>query len=284
MNILISSNDRYIMPLTVLLQSIFDHCAAPINFYFLMADLSTDNQKHLQEYVEQHQAQITFIPVGDTDFASLPVKNYISRETYFRILADEYLPEKVHKVLWLDADMIVTGDISALYETELGELAVAACPHGAAMQPTILENCKTIGISVPEQYFNAGMMLCNLDAWRKMDIRKRVQDALSVPHTYAFPGQDLTNLVFNGSVITLDWQLYNCMTHSITQENMPYLREHAKIIHFVGPAKPWQFHDLPFADDWMNYYLESPYGGQSLKRTSYFRMKALYERMGKAIG
>ena len=59
---------------------------------------------------------------------------------------------------------------------------------------------------------------------------------------------------------------------------MPRLREKARIIHYAGFAKPWSFHDIPFADLWEHYYKETPFADRPLKRTSYAMMKKLYEK------
>ena len=228
---------------------------------------------------EARGAKMIWVPVGEKEFKGLPTKSYISRETYFRLLAADYLPESLDRILWLDADMVIDGDLSAFYHTDLTGYSVAACPHGAVMKGTMLENCERIGIEYPEQYFNAGVMLCNLQMWREMGILDRIQQILSVPRQMKFPGQDLTNLLFNGTVKTEDWRIYNCMTHSVLPEELPQLQKMAKIIHYAGTAKPWRFNDLPFADTWMKYYKRTAYGSRPLTRTSYFRMKAMYQKL-----
>ena len=278
MNILISANDRYVMPLTVLLASLFETQSEPMDFYFLRASFSEENSRFLRQYAEENGAGLHFLEVGEEAFRGLPTKSYISRETYFRLLAAELLPGDMDRILWLDADMCAHRDIASFYHRDLAGCAVAACPHGAVMKPTMLENCERIGIAHPEQYFNAGVMLCNLEKWRRMDIPGKMREILSVPRAMKFPGQDLTNLLFNGEVQTCDWREYNCMTHSILPEEMETLREMARLIHFAGFAKPWTFHDLPFADVWKHYYLRSPFRDAPLRTTSYFGMKAVYRR------
>ncbi len=278
LNILISSNDNYVMPLTVLLQSLFETQKQPMVFYFLCAELSYENRNFLNDYIRDNNSRLVFVSVPDNAFKALPTKKYISRETYFRLLSAELLPAAVSRALWLDADMVVRGDISDFYHLDLQKNAVAACPHGAVMKPTIYENCRNIGITFPDQYFNAGVMLCDLDCWREMDIPARIRDILSVPHEMMFPGQDLTNLIFNGHVLTEDWRVYNCMTHSILPEDMPELTQIARIIHFAGFAKPWNFTDLPFSDLWKGFFDRSPFRNTPLKRTSYRLMKKMYEK------
>ncbi len=281
MNILVSSNDAYVMPLTVLLQSLFDNHDEPMTIWFLWSDLTEENRAFFRRLIESRGSELRLVEVGQTEFRGLPTKSYISRETYFRLLAAELLPATIERILWLDADMVVNGDIRPFYHLDLQGMAVGACPHGSVMRGTMRENCARIGIRYPEQYFNAGVMLCNLSRWRGMDIPGRIRQILSVPREMKFPGQDLTNLVFNGEVFTADWRLYNCMTHSILAEELPELRALTRIIHYAGTAKPWEFFDLPFSDIWMKYYERSPFAGKKLKQTSYFRMRDVCARAKK---
>ena len=284
MNILLSTNDGYVMPLTVLMQSLFENNSEPITIYFLWSDLSEQSKAFIGRFAAQHGAEVIFIEVGEDEFRGLPTKKYISRETYFRLLAGELLPADVDRILWLDADMVVNGDISSFYHSDFEGAAVIACPHGSAMRPVILEDCAMIGIEHPEQYFNAGVMLCNLDVWRNMGIPERIAQIASVPRQMKFPGQDFTNLVFNGRVKTADWREYNCMIHSVMPEDIPELKEVAKIIHYVGSVKPWQFTDIPFEDIWTGYYMRSPFANRPLRRTSYAKMKAVWEMSQKRGG
>lgn len=281
MNVLVSTNDAYVMPLAVLLQSLFETNPGHHVVYLLCNDLSADNRSLLSGMAEAAGSELVAVEVAEDAFRGLPTKNYISRETYYRLLAAELLPADVSRVLWLDADMVVCGPLDELYERDMGSKAVVACPHGSLMRPQIAAGVAALGMEHPEAYFNAGMMLCNLDAWRALDVPGRIRAALSQPRELQFPGQDLTNLVFDGQVITEDWRRWDCMTHSILPEDVPELREVARIVHFVGRAKPWKFTDIPLGDVWMDFYQRSPFGTRPLRRTSLAMLRKLYERTGR---
>lgn len=280
MNILLSTNDNYVMPTIVLIESLFKTQTATLYFYILFSDLQNDNVIFMENYVKEHDGNISFIHIDDSLFVHLPTKDYISKETYFRLLAASYLPKEIERVLWLDSDMLVRNDISNLYDMDFSDKAVIACPHGLAMKNEIDIVCKNINLRVRDEYFNAGMMLCNLNKWRQMNIITRINDILRLRITMTFPGQDLTNLVFNGDVKTIDYRIYNCMIHSLdTKELLDYTVKNAKIIHYVGRAKPWNFKDIPFQKEWEETYYQTPYGNQSLKLRSYTEWKKLYERI-----
>jgi lipopolysaccharide biosynthesis glycosyltransferase len=181
--------------------------------------------------------------------------------------------------LWLDADLIITGDILPFYHTDFEGNFAVACSYGEPMRETIRNNCRSLGLADDKKYFNAGVMLCNLEAWRSLDLPSMIAKRLREDRKLRFPGQDLVNLLFYGRVKIADYRYYNSMVHCISgEEDLRFARENAVIIHFPGEAKPWRFHDLPFSDVWARYHAHSPFGGKPLRRTSYFKLKAAFER------
>ena len=72
MNLLVSTNDNYVIPLTVLLQSVFDHHEEPLHIWFLWSELSEDNRAFFRDLVQDHGSDITYVPVEEAAFRDLP--------------------------------------------------------------------------------------------------------------------------------------------------------------------------------------------------------------------
>lgn len=278
-NILVSANSAYVMPLAVMLTSLFENNSAQMDVYLLWSDLSDGELTLLEQLTISRGSRLFPIQITAEIFEGAPTLKYISRETYFRLLAADYLPNETDRVLWLDADIIVTGDILPFYNTDFEGNFVTACSYGEPMRETIRQNCQSLGLSEDDKYFNAGVMLCDIEAWRSLDLRAMISDCLREDRKLRFPGQDLTNLLFCGQIKIVDYRYYNSMVHCISgEDDLRFARENAVIIHFPGEAKPWRFHDLPFSDVWAQYHEHSPLGGQPLRRTSYFKLKAAFAR------
>ena len=113
-NILLSTNDNYMMPTMVLMESVLDTQTAPVSFYLLWSDLKECSRAALREFAEGRGSTITFLKIDGDAFADLPTKDYISRETYFRLLAADLLPKELDRNLWLDSDMIVRGHLDCM--------------------------------------------------------------------------------------------------------------------------------------------------------------------------
>ena len=119
MNILVSCNDHYGMPLMVMLTSLLstNPCNAEKEHmvYMLEANLSDSMNERIADCVRRFHAGYERLHLPDDPFISAKTKPYISKETYYRLLAAEYLPKDIERILWLDGDIIVRKDIGLFY-------------------------------------------------------------------------------------------------------------------------------------------------------------------------
>ena len=64
----------------------------------------------------------------------------------------------------LDADMIVNGPIIDLYNTDLGNAAIGAVIDQSCDD---IRHYNRLGLDSDKGYFNAGLLLINLNLWKK---------------------------------------------------------------------------------------------------------------------
>lgn len=286
MNILVSCNDNYGMPLMVMLTSFLsmNPCSdkETHTIYMLETSLSDDMNEKIATCVRSFSADYMRVHLSGNPFASAKTKPYISKETYYRLLAAEYIPMELERILWLDADIIVRKDIRGFYESSFdGNLGIA-CGYGPAMQKLIYDNACSLKLRSPETYFNAGVMLLNLAECHNEFSKEKIDVLTNHGKTdnYMFPGQDVVNKLFDSRVKIEDYRKFNCMIHCIASvADLEYAKEHAAIIHFPGGAKPWKFNDIHFADEWLNWYKKCFGETATVRRVSYFRLKALYGKL-----
>ncbi len=96
---------------------------------------------------------------------------HVTKMTYARLLVGALLPPKIDRVLYLDGDIIVRGDIGPLWTTDLGGKtagAVIDLPHYARKS--------TLGLPPDAPYFNAGVLLIDLERWRRLKIGERAAE------------------------------------------------------------------------------------------------------------
>ena len=182
----------------------------------------------------------------------LPIRDYYSKTTYFRLFIAEMFPE-YDKAIYIDSDTIVQGDISELYNTDLKDAYVGACHEQAMVQEDVYGTYveKVIGIS-RHNFFNAGLLLINCEQFRLRAVLDRFIELLHVYNFVVTQDEDYLNLICKDHVYWLDQRWNTEMFGEI-----PYSANEAKIIHYIMVSKPWHYHDCRWGDLFWKYARET---------------------------
>ena len=244
MNILLAFNSNYYMPALVLLKSLLvnNQWCREIRIYVLYSDLKPGEIRRFSQVAEESGiAKAIFLPVETDTFKDAPLHlKWISRETYYRLLAQEMLPESVERVLYLDVDMIVMGSLEEFYHQDFeGKLLVACNRYGlGGVDPKRLEQ-----LTLPRDtiYFNAGTLLYDLAGQRQqIDPNILYEYPVLFYQQLKYGDQDVLNAVFYGLTKFADWRIYNCFDNNITRQRQEdRVRRSCKIFHYNGRGKPW---------------------------------------------
>lgn len=283
MNILVSANDKYIMPLTVMLTSLLENNRnTGISVYFLYSDVSAENFRILEDMIQSSGQTLIPVRIPEQVFSSLKTAKRISRETFFRLLVTKYVPADVKRILWLDCDIIVRGDLSGLYHTELDGCSLAGCERTDRMQASFKQYFEKFGLPEPVHYINAGVLLMDLETLRQMEMETLITECIEKygADSFKYADQDLINIIFRGKIRLLDYREYNLMTNAELYTAGLSCPDRCVVIHYAGRLKPWQFTDVPFADIWKQYYDRSPFKGKELRR---IRAVALSEMVWRSL-
>ena len=244
MNILVCFNSNYYMPALVLLKSLLvnNRWCEEMRIYVLYADLKPEEIRRFSQVAEESGfAKAIFLPVGKDKFQDAPLHlKWITRETYYRLLAQEMLPADVERVLYLDVDMIVMGSLEEFYHQDFeGKLLVACNRRGpGGVDPKRLEQ-----LTLPRDtiYFNAGTLLYDLAGQRReIDPGILYEYPVLFHKQLKYGDQDVLNAVFYGLTKFADWRIYNCFDSAILrQRNVERTMGRCRIFHYNGMGKPW---------------------------------------------
>lgn len=175
----------------------------------------------------------------------LPGAHY-TVDTYVRIWVEDFFPADVDRVLYLDSDMVVVGDIAPLCQVDLeGALMAAVDIPGSDRGVTLL------GLKPEDGYFNAGMLVIDLRRWRSTGAGKTVLTYIQEhPERVAYD-QDALNACFHDCTKRLEykWNVIRPFYREpiplpLPRAEIEQIRREAVIIHFNGGSKPWSY----FAD------------------------------------
>ncbi len=146
----------------------------------------------------------------------------------------------VDRVLWLDSDIIISGDITQFYNLDLKEYCIAACEDGRYINiNTRGQDNDRLELESSHRYFNSGVLLMNLNLIRRSFSQEEVCTlAGRIREKLVYPDQDILNCLYQDSVLYADYHLYNCgveRIHLLTDEE----RTNIRILHYYGLNKPW---------------------------------------------
>lgn len=233
-DILCATNKDFIMPVGVLLTSLLEN-NKDVNvrahvFYDFMTD---DDKRRLTSLETQYRnCKIELVKIDIARYVPKYKLKAIeescgrySLSTLYRLLAPDVLSE-IDKILYLDADMIVTGMIKDIFDIELGSRLLGVVPAGGwCVDNNYPEWLKR---SPETPYFNAGVLLMNLALMRELKFGEKVMDLFIANHdSYKFLDQDALNIAADGNLVILSPK-YNLVREYLKYDFFDKMPEYVK--------------------------------------------------------
>lgn len=256
MNIVYASNDNYARHLGVSLCSLFDsnRQAERIDAYILSVGIGADSRRKLDELAGRYGRQLHYVEMEDLERRiSFDVDTgRFDISTLGRLFIGEVLPDKVERCIYLDCDTVVVRSLEKLWRADLCGAVI-----GAVQEPTIYRKVKeAIGLGEDEPYYNAGMLLVDLRAWRQADAGRRMMEFYGEKNGRLLANdQDVINGTLKGSIRTLPpkynffpnyrYFSYRALTgyapvyRQVKKEQFQAAKRRPVIIHYMGDERPW---------------------------------------------
>lgn len=275
MNIVCATDNRFIQHCCVMLASVLTNNRNVI-IYLLSEGLTKENQQIIREEIESKSGIFYYIIVDSFIISKFPMPNtgilkHISPATYYRLLMPDLLPKDIHKVIYLDCDIIVRKSIEDLWNTDITDFAIGSVRQ---VYEEIL-NAERLGYPVKYGYFNAGVLLINLDFWRTNKIQpKLINYLINNYQNVIYHDQDAlnANLYDQARILPCKWNMLSFFFQraalktvgvfhgEIIEDYVEYKRmlindrKDPAVIHYVSYPKPWQHYCWhPFAYEYFHY-------------------------------
>ena len=169
-NILCATDKNFVPYCGIMLTSLFENNKDEHIVVYLLVD-DTVKEPEKSKYLllaEQYKQSIQIIQVDASTFEKYPVYNkQWTNSIYYRLLAAELLPDSVDKIIYLDADIIVTRSIREMWEIDIKKYALGVVQDIWAPNQQVYDR---LGLENDKNYFNSGSMLLNLKYWREHDL------------------------------------------------------------------------------------------------------------------
>ena len=270
MNIIYTLNDGFVPQVGAGIVSVCENNIEikNIKFFIVSAGITEKNKKELIKLVKKYKRNIEIIELGnlekyfDFEFDTFGWNSIVLS----RLLIDKLLPSDVEKVLYLDGDTIVRGNLEKLWNINMKNKTIAM-----SIEPTIdKKRKKNLGLE-NYPYYNAGVLLINLKRWRTIGAGKIIIDYYRENDGRLFANdQDAINASMKKEILTISpkYNFYNIFyqysykfmcklmkpVKYISKEMYDDAVKNPTIIHYLGEERPWREGNThKYRDDYLNY-------------------------------
>ena len=278
--IFFATDNNYVPFLAVALTSLLDNASK--DYYYRIFVLTTSLKK---EYIDELTlickdagekiASIEFVDLREEmekSSGNFHLRDYYSKETYCRVFIPRVFSQ-YDKVIYLDCDIVVTGDISELYNIELGDNLVGAASEEVMVEYDVFGTYVEKALGVPRgEYFSAGVLLINAKKYREEEIESKF---INLMNTFTFrvtQDEDYLNVLCRGKTKMIDvgWNKSAFETPGFSDKNL-------KLIHYKINWKPWHYDNVHYEEYFWKYAQKTFLYGNILKiKASY--SQDLHER------
>ncbi len=252
-----SCDDNYLPFLAVAIRSLSENLSPDrtCDIHILNNGLDATRMRYILD-MDCPNLTIRLVDVGNAIAPiaeKLNLRDYYTASIYYRLFIPSMFPQ-YHKVIYLDADITITGDISELYDTDLGNHLVGAVSDDIIASHRDFREYAECAIGVPyHRYFNSGILLMNLDQFRMQNIEQKFVYLLGKYHFDTIcPDQDYLNVLCRDRVLYLD-KGWNKMSINEDYDGIP------RLIHYNMYFKPWQYRNICYRKFFWHYAAKTPF-------------------------
>ena len=282
MNILYTCDNNYIWIMGISAISLFENNKhiKELTVFLLGENISGENKEILQGIASNYNREIKVIDIPELDIPDSLVSARWPLSAFTRLFSGQLLPESIDRVLYLDCDTIIAGDVEVLDGLGFNDKIIMG-----------IKDCignlykKNIGLDGADLYINAGVLLLNLVELRRINIKTEIDSYMNqYMKLINYADQDILNGMFKRKIGALEPK-YDVMTIDLvhTYENIYLLRkptcfykkeelslavENPVIIHYTANmqiVRPWFSNtDHPLANEFVKYKQISPWKDKKL--------------------
>lgn len=266
------ADERYAMPLAVTIRSTLDHLGPNrrLKLFVLDGGLTAESKARLLSSWTDPRLTVEWLRPNVELLGDLPVSEHMTSATYLRLLIPKLLPDDVHRLIYLDSDLLIRRDLGDLWDEPQGKHAVLAVQDLAApcldavnylphfdrcrnylAANTPVPNFRELGLPADGLYFNGGLLVIDLAQWRREHYAERMLECLREHRQHVlWCDQYALNVVFAGKWRSIDrrwnqgahiFQYPSWRESPFDRETFRDLRANPWIVHFCSPSKPWHY-------------------------------------------
>lgn len=277
-NIVCCIDHNFVLATTVMLCSLCKNAKQGGLAIHIICDktVNEDDKDIIKNQILSFQDFVSFYEIKKNVLEKYPQSETLSESAYYRLFIQEILPANIDKVLYLDGDIIVRGDISELWDIDINNYSIGAVTDFTGGK---IEYYNRLGYSFKYGYFNSGVLLINLKKWREEDFANRCRDYIYRNYKkIKYHDQDVLNALLINDIVWLPLKYnfqngflykkeYAMYDYSGLQDQIEKYKQTPLIVHFTSADKPW-FKGCrnPYSKEFTQYKEQTMFKDVQLKR------------------
>ena len=257
--IFFATDNNYLPFLSVTLESLWENSSREYEYemYVLHSGIREDYKEMILRYNEKEGLHISFVDVSERlkpILDKLHMRDYYTATTYFRVFIAGMFPQ-YDKALYLDCDTVIMGDISELYNYDLGNNLLGGAPcEGVNSFDVYKRYVRQVDGLDPDYFFNAGVILMNLKAFREEGFYEQFAELLGKYKFRLIQDEDYLNVICQDRVLRLPraWNKTPVGPDKLAREDL-------RIVHYLMTWKPWHYDDIPYQEYFWEYAVRTEF-------------------------
>jgi lipopolysaccharide biosynthesis glycosyltransferase len=238
LHLAIAFDRNYLIPFYALVTSVLhNNSKNHIVVHAIATGLSIKEKEDFHSYFTNNNATIHFYQVDEEFVKQFVITNEWTSAVYYRLFFPLLVSADVKRLLYLDTDILVLDDLTELYQWQLNDHPVAA------VYDVYVKTAHQIGIRDENNYFNSGVLLIDVEQWKRQRISEKAFEYLSAfPERILFVDQDALNAVLIGNWEKLPFRfntLYSYLPECMSRKEVKAFLNDKVIIHFTL-ERPWR--------------------------------------------
>lgn len=282
--IFFATDDNYVPFLAVSIKSLLENASKDYfyNIHVLTDNLSKENIDKLKGNMSSN-SKLIIDNIGSSvqrikSRLDATLRDYYTVSIFYRLFIAALYPE-YKKAIYLDCDIAVVGDVSKLYNIDLGSNIFGVVTDDVIASVDQFKIYARDGIGIDDKkYFNSGVLLMNLEKYREEKIKERFVYLL-VKYNFetAAPDQDYLNVLCKNKVMYLE-KGFNRMSTDENYDGELY------IIHYNNFKKPWYYNDVPYQKYFWEYAKKTNFYDKILSIKNSFNQEMAQKHLKGAEG
>ena len=268
--IFFATDNNYVPFLAVSIKSLLDNASKDYfyNIHVLTDGISNENKLELQKHMSQN-SKLIFDDISEhlvkiQARLDATLRDYYTASIFYRLFIAALYPN-YDKAIYLDCDIKVVGDISKLWNIDLGDNIFGVVPDDViSTNPQFRIYARdAVGVDY-DKYFNSGVLLMNLVKYREEKIKEKfVYYLVKYNFETAAPDQDYLNAICKDKVMYIE-RGWDRMSTDEDYDGELY------IIHYNNFRKPWYYDNVPYEKYFWEYAKRTTYYDKILQMKNSF--------------